>query len=389
MPRPGAPISKRRKRHSKHCENGLLKYNFASRFFFAGIGFFIVLALPVLMGAEIASQFYTIIMALNLFSGWFSLSFRQQLYVDIKKSDCEETPPPTIRENVFSKGITVVLLMACVFIMPVVVPEIAGMQGAFLFGIFAAYLLSVSYVSLWYSGKLYFSYAIEACTTIIVFLTILTLGEANFMLGFALVFLFAATIFARVGLRRWLETASGPNTAASQLLSQLIAVASFAEVVFFAGVDLASDIVTYRITLSFVTVISIIFSVIRQWEIFQNTVVPKRWRTRSVFAASVVIMLAGYGAFEIFPPALFVLLLLAALAQFISAPDQFLVIRDNRSPALVFGYILALSLSFGGAYVLGVNDLYSLLLFKVILIGTTSLVPTSAVLIFGIRDRGV
>lgn len=83
------------------------------------------------------------------------------------------------------------------------------------------------------------------------------------------------------------------------------------------------------------------------------------------------------------------LLPLAALAQLISAPDQFLMIRDNRSPALVFGYILALSLSFGGAYLLGVNNLYGLLFFKVVLIGTTSLVPTSAVLIFGIRDRGV
>jgi hypothetical protein len=223
----------------------------------------------------------------------------------------------------------------------------------------------------------------------IVFLAILILGESHFMLGFAMAFLLAATIFARVGLRRWLETVGGPNTAASQLLSQLIAVASFAEVVFFAGIDLASDIVTYRITLSFVTVIAIIFSVIRQWQIFRNTVVAKRWRTRLVFAASIVIMLAGYGAFVVYPPALLVLLLLATLAQLISASDQFLMIRDNRSAALVFGYILALCLSFGGAYLLGVNNLYSLLFFKVVLIGTTSLVPTSAVLILAIRDRDV
>ena len=86
-------------------------------------------------------------------------------------------------------------------------------------GISAAYLISVSYVSLWYRGKFYLSYAIEASTTIIVFLTILALGEPNFLLGFALVFLMAAAVFARVGLRRWLETARGPNTAASQLLS--------------------------------------------------------------------------------------------------------------------------------------------------------------------------
>ncbi len=126
-------------------------------------------------------------------------------------------------------------------------------------------------------------------------------------------------------------------------------MASFAEVLFFAGVDLATDIVVYRITLSFVTVISIIFGVIRQWEIFQNTIVPKRWRSRLVFAAALVTILAGYGAFILYPPALFVLLQLATLAQLIAAADQFLVIRDNRSLALVIGYVIALSLSFGGA----------------------------------------
>jgi len=102
---------------------------------------------------------------------------------------------------------------------------------------------------------------------------------------------------------------------------------------------------------------------------------------------AVAVMLAAFLAYLHYPPLLFILLLTAVVTQLIAAPDQFLVIRDNRSHALVFGYVPALALSFGGAFLFGVSNLYGLLFFKIILIGTTALVPTCVVLIIGIREQ--
>ena len=57
-----------------------------------------------------------------------------------------------------------------------------------------------------------------------------------------------------------ITTARGPDKAMLQLLSQLIAMTIFTEVLFFSGISAA-----YRITLSLARILSIILSVIRQW----------------------------------------------------------------------------------------------------------------------------
>lgn len=363
----------------------MLKYNLASRFIFAGIGLLIVLSLPKLVGNEVAAQYYTFIMALNLFSGSFSLSYRQQLYINISNTE----RMPLVRKGYLSTTMEIslifTLLLACTLIMPHVVPSIESLQSEFLMGLIAAYLISFSYVSFWISGKLYAAYAVDSILPIIMFLSFMLYYETNFILGVILATLMALCAFSITSLHHWCILKWHKNTLSTKVLSQLIALSSFAEILFFSNIESSADIVNYRISLAIVTLVGIIFGVLRQWEIFQNTVVNNRERSRNILVIAPAITFIAIISYALYPIALFVILPLVAMLQLISASDQFLIIRANRSRWLIVGYAFVLCLMFFLGWMLGIADIHALLLFKIILIISTTLVPAYIAYFFLLR----